>query len=433
MADEQRIQLGGEYITAPLVGPQLHRLGVSIDAGAGYNPTSDAFGRIRVSEPETLFDAALDYGARPLFWTSVTAGAGSATYDYNNASMSLAVGTASGDLAARQTKQHVPYQPGKSQRSLLTFVMAPGQTGLRQRVGMFDANDGLFLELDGTTLYVVQRSSTSGTPTDTRVAQASWNIDTMDGFGPGGQTLDIAKAQILWIDLEWLGVGNPRFGFVIDRAVYYVHEFQNANNVSTVYMRTARLPLRYEIENTSATAAAATLQQICAEISSEGGRQGRDLVFSAANGTALRSVTNVEMPVLAIQVGTAYPVGGTVPNRLSSHPLNVEIYSEDAGLYYRIVQNGTIAGGAWGTVDANYSGMLVNVGGTAITGGHVISTGYVQASTKSGAAASFSELETNLYLTLDVAGTAGDTLAVCCTRIGAVSTDTGVSITWSEF
>jgi hypothetical protein len=72
----------------------------------------------------------------------------------------------------------------------------------------------MYFEIDDTTAYFVERSLSTGT--ETRVAQEDWNIDKLDGTGVSGITLDITKAQILWMDIEWLGLGTVRIGFVID-------------------------------------------------------------------------------------------------------------------------------------------------------------------------------------------------------------------------
>lgn len=43
--------------------------------------------------------------------------------------------------------------------------------------------------------------------TDTWIAQASWNVDPMDGTGPSGVTLDPTKGNVYQIDAQYLGFG----------------------------------------------------------------------------------------------------------------------------------------------------------------------------------------------------------------------------------
>jgi hypothetical protein len=57
----------------------------------------------------------------------------------------------------------------------------------------------------------------------------AWNGDKLDGTGASGLTLDLTKPQILWIDFEWLGVGNVRCGFIINGQYIVCHTYQTAN------------------------------------------------------------------------------------------------------------------------------------------------------------------------------------------------------------
>ena len=43
-------------------------------------------------------------------------------------------------------------------------------------------------------------------------------------------------------------------GFDVDGDIFWAHEFNNANNVTSVYMSTAKLPVRYELRTASAVA-----------------------------------------------------------------------------------------------------------------------------------------------------------------------------------
>jgi hypothetical protein len=121
-------------------------------------------------------------------------------------------------------------------------------------VGYYDDSNGLFVELQDSTINFVLRSTKTGVVTEDRISQSNWNIDPLNGSGPSGITLDITKAQILFIDFEWLGVGTVRVGFVIDGKIYYANYFNHANIIDSTYMKTATLPISYEIKNTGVTA-----------------------------------------------------------------------------------------------------------------------------------------------------------------------------------
>jgi len=236
---------------------------------------SDAFGRLRVSDPETIFSSKQIFDSQPQYWDDIQeSGSGtSTTYSSDRASSVLAVSATTAGKRTRQTFMRFNYQPSKSQLIFITGILkkSGGGSGITTRMGLFDDNNGLFLESD-TTTNLVLRSSVSGSPVDTSTAQASWNIDTLDGNGPSGITLDFSKTQILVIDFEWLGVGRVRFGFNVDGITYYCHEILNANNKDAVYMSTPNLPLRFQIEN-DGTGVASSLEAICSAVISEGGKE----------------------------------------------------------------------------------------------------------------------------------------------------------------
>jgi hypothetical protein len=235
----------------------------------------DAFGRTRVSAPLTLFDSSHRYNDNGLWSTSSGTGATYA-FNANEGLVDLNVTTASGSEIIRETNKVCSYQPGKSLLFMSTFVMNTAKANLRQRVGYYGAANGMYLEVSGTTgPALVERSSVSGSVNETRVLQANWNIDKLDGNGPSGFTLDISKAQILWFDIEWLGLGTVRAGFVINGAFIHCHSFHHANLITSTYITTASLPLRYEITNVGTTASSSTLKQVCSTVLSEGGYELR--------------------------------------------------------------------------------------------------------------------------------------------------------------
>lgn len=235
------------------------------------NPT-DAFGRLRVGNPVTLFDSKQIFDALALLWDDQeVSGAGtSSTYDQDRASSLLAVSNVTAGKRVRQTFQRPNYQPGKSQLFYITYVMGAPATGITRELGSFDDNNGLFLRQTVAGLSVVRRSNVTGSPVDEVVAQSAWNLDKLDGTGQSALTLDQTKGQIFCMDFEWLGIGAVRFGFVIDGRVVYCHQSRNANELAAVYMSTPNNPLRYSIEN-DGTGAVATFETLCSSVSSEGG------------------------------------------------------------------------------------------------------------------------------------------------------------------
>ena len=358
-------------VHAPLPTSNFSSTGIS-------NGTTDAFGRLRIAAPTTLFDSSHRYKDNNLWSTSTVSGATSA-FDANAGLVNLNVTTTSGSELIRETTKCFSYQPGKSLLVMSTFVMNAGKTGLRQRVGYYGASNGLYIELNNTSLSFVERSSSSGSLVETRITQNNWNVDPLNGTGPSGITLDITKAQILWMDIEWLGLGTVRLGFVINGQFVHCHSFHHANLITSTYITTASLPLRYEITNTATTASASTLKQVCSTVISEGGYELRGLQQAIGTTiTAPRSLTTA---------GTFYPV---ISLRLKSTALDAIVILtalsilgiSNASYCWRVVATATTTGGTWVSAGTD-SSVEYNLTGTATTGGRVLAQGYFTSTNQS--------------------------------------------------
>jgi hypothetical protein len=341
-----------------------------------YGTALDAFGRIRMSEPYTLFDSQNRYAKDSQFDESLT-GSATATHAANEGVVDMAVTTASGDKAIRQTKRRFPYQPGKSLFVMATFVMAPAASELRQRVGYFDTDNGVFLQLDDTELSFVLRSYVTGSVSDTRkVAKSSWNVDKFDGTGPSKLTLDITKAQIVFFDFEWLGVGSVRCGFVINGKLHLAHIFHNANVISTTYMTTAILPVRYEIEAKAALAASATLKQICSTVISEGGYQQKTALHWARRTTNTTLSTSFE-PLVSIKLNASRLGAVVLPASFAVLP-----QTSPADYEVALIKNATLTSASYSASPS--PNVDFDVAATALSGGTIVDVVYVSSSNQSG-------------------------------------------------
>lgn len=342
----------------------------------------DAFGRLRVSNPLTLFDSSHRYSDNGL-WATSTASGGAAVFSANEGLVNLNVTTASGSEVLRETYKVFSYQPGKSLLVLTTFVMAPAQNNLRQRVGYFGTNNGVYLQLNNSTLSFVERSFVTGSVTETTVNQSAWNVDKMDGTGPSGVTLDIAKAQIMFMDIEWLGEGTVRLGFVIDGNFILCHKFNHANLIASTYITTASLPLRYEITNTGATANSSTLKQVCSSVISEGGYdlRGSQIAISTPIGTSYNLTTKeVYYPVISLRLKSTRLDAVVILSALS-------LLADTTGEKYnwRIINgpNSSTTGGTWFSAGTD-SSIEYNLTATGISGGNVLTSGFFSSTANTG-------------------------------------------------
>ena len=393
----------------------------------GSFPT-DAFGRLKISPPFTLFDSSHRYRDNGL-WSTQIYGTGLVNFNAAQGLVDLTIGGTAGDEIIRETTKVFSYQPGKSLLVMNTFVMNQAKNHLRQRVGYFGFENGIYLELWGNALTFVERSLVTGSITETPVSQADWNGDKLDGTGASGLTLDITKAQILWMDIEWLGLGTVRIGFIINGQFITCHSFHHANLITSTYITTASLPLRYEIANTDATSSVSTMKQVCSTVISEGGYQ--------LNGAQQAVGTPIQTPRTLATAGTYYPIvslrlksfQNTPPSSvdrldaiiiLTAACIMPDTSAGNPNLNWRLVQSSTTTGGTWVSAGSD-SAVEYNLTATSVSGGRILASGYVATANQSISSVNIlkealfkSQLERNgitgqtFELVLEVAGSANN-------------------------
>jgi len=411
----------------------------------------DSFGRLRVSEAERLFDSQQEYGLDTLLtWDaavsdgtpvlsigtastngSVSAGGNAVgPRNVNDRMTPITVSAQNGDYAILQSRQYLRYIPGKGHLILLTGVFAP---------------------VAGATAKLVLRTSSSGSVSDAnQVDQADWNVDTFDGLGPSGVTLDFTKTQILVIQAQWLGVGRVVVGFNVDGVIYPAHAFNNANRLAVPYTQSFNLPVRLESQNvagdivsrigyfdsangvfleTSAPASGGTISFICCTVQSEGGVAIRGFGKSAGNGVTQIGVTT-RRPICSIR--NAAVLNG-VTNRAHIELSDLTFLCNSNASYWELVYGGTLTGGTWAAVGSSSSAEK-NIGATAISGGVVIATGYVNEG--SGAVKVITGVSPDIRLPLAISKIDGlaitqPALSVVCTSMNATSS-IAAAMNWFE-
>lgn len=335
--------------------------------------TLDAFGKLRVSNPTTLIDirfpGQIDGSANFLNNTlQITSDAssnnltGSNTGTYGNSKLviNMTFSGASSKYYISQSRSYCTYQPGKSLLFLASGIFDPSYSGLTlsniddtisSRIGYFDfsvnslstyvpvVRNGMYLQINysgpSTTRIVSFNITNNGS--NTSIPQTFWNIDKMDGKGPSGLTLDFTKAQLLTMDMEWLGVGRVRFGFYAYGRIQYCHQVTNINFAGQPYTTSINLPICYSLCGTSVGSNfTGSITQICSTVISEGGYNPSGRPFSIASGNVSGSgialAKDVETPLLFLRGGssnyyhqTIIPTGLTIstddPNRFVIYKL----------------------------------------------------------------------------------------------------------------
>jgi len=347
----------------------------------------DAFGRLRTCQPYKLFELTATQSLDTTRYIDIaTAGGGSGTHEKTRSSIKASVDTASGSYCYLKSRAAIPYVKGSSQLVKITGCFAQGKTNLRQRYGMFDTNNGIYFEIDGTTPYVVVRSNVTGSIVNTRVAQSSWNVDKLDGTGASGLTYDHSKQTVYMMDFGWLGSHAVRFYIDIGNTILLVHEAKFSNQLDYPYMRTPVLPIRGEIENLGTTASASDMRLTCASVEAEGSISSHGKVKDFNTGTTAIAINATPKLVAGIRID---------PNNIDSviDILEMEIlpYSGNDAAYFEVIYNPTIVGGTWADVGGgSVAEALVSY--TSFSGGAVMKSGYFPTDNKNQLSAVFSRV-----------------------------------------
>lgn len=420
------VEYGDILLGAPLVLEYDAKTGgYKLVTNAEFDEAAqDAFGRLRTSSPLTIFDSKQIHDSDPLRWDDQqTVGAtGTASTAYNGDLAMTVIGVDASTICerTRQTFMRFQYQPGKSQLAIMTGILGQGADGITSRIGQFDDDNGMFFEsLDGV-INVVLRSSGTGTPVDTRIAQADWNLNKLNA----DPVVDFDKAQIFFIDYEWLGVGRVRFGMFVGGVPFYCHAIEHINDLDGAYTSTPNLPLRYQIAN-DGSGPAANMAHICTTIISEGGLEELGVLHSASTAPN------------HIDADTADTIYNILSIRLKATHLDTAITLADMTMIntagddyeWRLIWNPTTAGSP-SYVDKPNSSIQVAQGATAqtITGGITITRGFVKGGGVAGEARS--ELRTALRLGASIAGVR-DVISLACVPLTNGANIHG-SLSWRE-
>lgn len=404
---------------------------ISSTVGIKDGPNLDAFSRLRVSNPESLFSTQCQYNADPIQLETSASGTGiSGSFSTSTRMVALSA-TAGTGTSYIQSYQYTPYQPGKSQLILITGLLSQSVANANVDVHYGDANNGIIFRQSGSNgLYMVRRTSTSGAAVEEAIPQESWSLDRMNGSGSSGHLIDPSKVFIYVIDLQFLGMGRVRTGFDIGGDITYVHEFNHSNLITTPYMQTATLPVGMTLTANS-TAATKTCYFKCAAVLSEGGFADAiafpfstvEATETAGNGTrthllsirpkpTFNGITNRESLVLTsinLMVTGVNPVYWELVVGMSGSASTwADIDSIDSAYEYTSVR------GAFGSIGAN---------------GHIIASGYSSGTPAGGnptgvAPITIDKILSQRYpITLDKNGNTrlGGTLSLLVSGIGGTS------------
>lgn len=224
---------------------------------------------------------------------------------------------------------------------------------------------------DGT-LYSVIRSSTSGVAVDTKVAQTSWGEDA--------SSVDVTKGNIYEMMYQWLGVGEVMY-FVNGGLRQVV---SNAGQLASPYMKTANLPLSFEIENDGGVqyirfgqfddedgiffeiqraAGAGSFTYICSSARILNGIAYPTTSFGYSR--ALTGVGTTMLPLFSLRVKSTL---NGINSRVHILPSNLTCFAETREGSFALVVNPTLTGATWAATSPS-GGAEIDIAASAMSGG----------------------------------------------------------------
>jgi hypothetical protein len=409
----------------------LIRDGQPVSEPVQFSPGQlELFGRIRVAEPATILDIKHLYTFNNLQMDQYISGSGTITYNSNASTVALAVSGVG--TAIIQSRLYCQYQPGKSLLIYATGILnngGPNATTSTARIGYFDESNGPFFEYSNGVPKIVLRSVSSGSISDNVIAQTNWNIDKLDGSGISRVLVDWSKALIYAINVAWLGVGQIIMGVIWGGQFYPAHIFRHTS-LTTTYMGSPNLPIRYEL---SATSGNASLLSICASVASEGGYSLSGIPFSVILGPA-KTVSATETYLFAVRLKNL--------RRTIIKLLSASFLSASTGDYifrvYSVLSPSTVpitgAGLTWLSVNTN-SAMEYNIDGTGatLTNAILVFQEFISDTSKALRVLLRQDSE-SVYITAGInQGTFYSDYVICTAqRTTAGTKDVQASLTWTE-
>jgi hypothetical protein len=324
----------------------------------------DLLGRAQFSEPKVIFDSTHAYGLDTTLWQALTSGAGNAaTWNANTRAVDLILESAG--HAGIQTYPYPVYELGRPVRVNLTGNAGAVSETVTREWGQYDAANGLFFRRkpDGSLVFV-KRSSTTGTTVDEEYAEADWN-------GASVPERHLHNNNLWFIEYAWLGAAGARWGVWVDGVPTFLHTQEYANDITTSYMQTATLPLRWISYASEAPTTPAFMSVVCSQVESLGGYEA-DAALTLSAGRPVGSVIaagTAPVPVVAIRPTLLIPVTTGISNRVQINVTDLDGYATGGAADFRLLwfPHGStpLTGGSW-VRGATLSGVEANVSATAV-------------------------------------------------------------------
>ena len=252
------------------------------------------------------------------------------------------------------------------------------------------------------------------------IAQADWNVDTFDGNGPSGVTLDPTKGNVYEIKFQWLGFGLLTFSIEDpdDGDYHVVHRIAYANANTGPSLQNPTLPLHIMSKN-NGNATNLTIKTS----SMAGFVGGKNAALSVLNSRSnnITGLATTELPILSVKNKIVYQ---STLNRVAIKPEFISLATEgNKPTIFRIRLNPVLTGPvAFADVDAATSVVATDIAATGVSGGRILLTTVLGKT--SSEIINFHELDKQLE--------PGEVLCITAEATSGSAQEATASATWNE-
>ena len=319
----------------------------------GAKAITGLFGDLLVAKRVPLFSANFSYPANDR--TIVLNNINSGSADYNNNLLRVSTGVATGSKGSIKTKRNLRYTAGRDAEAMFTAIFSQGVTGITQRIGLFNDDDGFFIGFKDDIFSVTRRKSGDA---DEVISQEDFNGDTLDGDGDSKYIYDPTMINIFRITYGYLGTAEIKYQIqvTIDNVTQWLtfHTIDRRNKFDETSISTPYLPLAMEVENGT------TIENVTIQTGSiyagvfDGALDDRAARFFSANANGI-SITGTGQRLAVfhnkaifqgadnlIEAVLVYFTAGVESNK----PVTIDIYK---------LPNQDNLSGSWTDVDVNNS------------------------------------------------------------------------------
>lgn len=346
-----------------------------------FNPSMlDTLSQLKVSSPYNVqLKIQNTYDSNPLCVDEFSWGNAISSYNQNRNSVNMNLIATNGSRLIRQSKLYPTHTYGSTSFAIVNGTLTTNITNsnVTSKIGLFDdSNDigwgvggnGIFFNYNNTSnVSLIYRTNYGGSQVDYEVSQSNWNIDTLNGTGISGETINLSTPTNFIFEWNQISNSNNVRAGIFGHGLHYAHVFSNMPLFGN-----PSLPVRWEIGHDPALGdpTSATMVQGPATVYSDTIYTGTYNSFTSSRESFV-SITdsNSPFPLITVRLQSTY-------GRAKLRPTACEILNTAPGGVgeWSLVLTGDLNNADWQPITNSYAEIDTN--STVATNGRVVASGY---------------------------------------------------------